>query len=171
MWAWIGLALAVSFSSRLMSEEAEQLAKLVTFIVIGSGAISSVFAGWIADRIGRAELTIIAMAVSGASALAFAATFGLSVWVTTVIAVVWGLSVIPDSAQFSALVADFSPPGEVGSLMTFQTALGFALTVFTVQMAPVVAGITGWPVLMALLAIGPVTGIISMTGLLRSRDQ
>ncbi len=171
MWAWIGLALAVSFSSRLMSEEAEQLAKLVTFIVIGSGAISSVFAGWIADRIGRAELTIIAMAVSGASALAFAATFGLNIWVTTVIAVVWGLSVIPDSAQFSALVADFSPPGEVGSLMTFQTALGFALTVFTVQMAPVVAGITGWPVLMALLAIGPVTGIISMTGLLRSRDQ
>ena len=42
---------------------------------------------------------------------------------------IWGIAVIPDSAQFSALVADAAPPHLAGSLLTFQTALGFALTI------------------------------------------
>ena len=38
------------------------------------------------------------------------------------IVIIWGLTIVPDSAQFSALVADASPPEKAGSLMTFQTA-------------------------------------------------
>jgi MFS family permease len=168
MWAWIGIALAVSFSTRLESSEASQLAKATAFGVVGIGALSSALAGWLADRIGRAELTILALALSGTSALLFALTFGQSVGLTIVIALVWGFSVIPDSAQFSALVADFAPAEEVGSLLTFQTALGFALTVVTVQVTPVLAAQFGWAVVMALLAIGPVVGILSMLGLRRA---
>ncbi len=168
MWAWIGIALALSFSMQIDADAAAQLAKLVSFAVIGSGALSSVVAGWVADKFGKAELTIVALGISGLSAIAFALTFGGPVWLTIVVAVVWGLFVIPDSAQFSALVADYSPPQDVGSLLTFQTALGFALTVVTVQAAPVVAAATGWPVLMALLALGPLFGIIAMLGLRRA---
>ena len=95
----------------------------------------------------------------------FAVTFGGNITVTIVVSLIWGMSVIPDSAQFSAMVADYAPAEAVGSLLTFQTALGFALTTLTVQLAPVIAGITGWPTMMALLALGPVVGIISMLGL------
>lgn len=165
MWAWIGLALSVSFSQQMAAGAAAQLAKLVAFCVIGGGALSCIAAGWIADRIGRAELTIVAMAVSGTCAVLFALTFGGSVSVTVIVSLVWGLFIIPDSAQFSAVVADYAPADAVGSLLTLQTALGFALTAITVQAAPVVAGILGWPVLMALLAIGPLAGIYSMMGL------
>ena len=165
MWAWIGIALAVSFSQQMVATEATELAKLVAFCVVAIGALSCAVAGWVADRIGKAELTIIAMLVSGTSALLFAITFGGSVAVTIVVSLIWGLSIIPDSAQFSALVADYAPAEAVGSLLTFQTALGFALTAVTVQIAPVIASMAGWPVLMALLALGPVVGIISMTGL------
>lgn len=168
MWAWIGVALSVSFSFQRSPDDADQLAKLTTFFVIGAGALSSIFAGWIADRIGKAELTIVAMAVSGLSAVLFAISFGGSVWLIIAIAMIWGLSVIPDSAQFSALVADYSPPQDVGSLLTFQTALGFALTVFTVQTAPVVAAVIGWPLLMASLALGPAFGIVSMLKIRRA---
>ena len=59
---------------------------------------------------------------------------------------IWGAAVIPDSAQFSALVADAAPPERAGSLMTLQTALGFTLTFFTVQAVPAVAAALGWPV-------------------------
>ncbi len=170
MWAWIGVALAASFATQLHSEEASQLAKAVAFGVVGIGALSSALAGWLADRIGRAELTILALVISGSSAVLFALTFGGSVAVTIAIALVWGFSVIPDSAQFSALVADFARPEEVGSLLTFQTALGFALTVITVQVTPVLATRFGWPLVMALLAIGPVIGIASMLGLRRSAN-
>ncbi|MBL4893060.1 MAG: hypothetical protein JKX91_14815 [Rhizobiaceae bacterium] len=74
----------------------------------------------------------------------------------------WGITIIPDSAQFSALVADASPPDQVGSLMTFQTALGFALTFVTVQITPNLAEMFGWPTVLAGLAIGPAFGIIAM---------
>ena len=76
---------------------------------------------------------------------------------------------IPDSAQFSALVADAAPPDRVGSLLTFQTALGFGLTFFTVQAVPSVAAAMGWPATLALMAIGPGCGIEAMRRLIRFR--
>jgi len=170
MWSWIGVALAISFSYQMESDAASQFAKLMAFIIIAAGAISCGIAGWVADRIGKAELTIIAMAVSGVSALLFALTFGGNVWVTVIIAIIWGIAIIPDSAQFSVLVADHAQADQAGSLLTLQTALGFALTIVTVQLTPVVAAMVGWPVMMALLALGPVFGIVSMWGLKQSRN-
>ena len=171
MWSWIGVALAVSFSQQMASEDAAQFAKLMAFIIIAAGAITCGIAGWVADRIGKAELTIIAMAVSGVCALLFALTFGGSVWVTVVVSIIWGIAIIPDSAQFSVLVADYAQADQAGSLLTFQTALGFALTIVTVQLAPVVANVVGWPVMMGLLALGPACGIVSMWGLRQAKNN
>ena len=107
------------------------------------------------------------MAISGLSAILFAMTFGGNIYLSIAVAIVWGIFIIPDSAQFSALVADHSEASQSGSLMTLQTALGFALTTATVQLSPWVASKTGWPILMASLAIGPVFGIYSMWELQR----
>jgi MFS family permease len=167
MWAWIAAATAASYGASLPMADAQQLAKLTAFIAIGAGGIACAFAGSVADRIGKAEVTIVAMALSGSSALAAALTFGGPVWITFVIVILWGLTVIPDSAQFSALVADASPPQQAGSLMTFQTALGFALTFATVQITPVLAAHFGWPPVLAGLAIGPALGIAAMWRLRR----
>jgi len=171
MWSWIGVALAISFSHQMDGEQAAQFAKLMAFIIIAAGALSCGVAGWVADRIGKAELTIIAMAVSGISALLFAVTFGGSVWITVVISIIWGISIIPDSAQFSVLVADHAQGDQAGSLLTFQTALGFALTIATVQLTPMVAAAVGWPVMMGLLALGPLFGIVCMWGLRQSANN
>lgn len=162
MWAWIGAATTVSYGATLPHDQAVELAKITAFTVIGIGAISSIWAGGIADRIGKAEVAIVAMVVSGVAALLTALTFGGPVWLTFVIVLIWGLSVIPDSAQFSALVADASPPENAGSLMTFQTALGFTLTFATVQLTPLAADAWGWPIVLASLALGPAYGIIAM---------
>jgi hypothetical protein len=70
--------------------------------------------------------------------------------------------VVPDSAQFSALVADYSPPHFVGSLLTLQTALGFALTYATVELTPLVVRSFGWPAALSIMALGPVVGVIVM---------
>lgn len=168
MWTWIGVALTVSFSNQMEPEPATRLAKLITFFAIGAGAVSSAVAGKIADRIGKAELTILAMALSGGSALATAATFGGPVWVSIVCVLIWGITIIPDSAQFSALVADFAQPDTAGSLLSLQTAIGFALTAITVQATPILAESMGWPLVLALLAIGPAFGIVSMWSLKRN---
>ncbi|QEX18659.1 MFS transporter [Hypericibacter terrae] len=169
MWAWIAAATAASYGATLPAADALRLSKLTAFVAIGAGGLACAFAGSVADRIGKAEVTIVAMALSGAAALATAATFGGPVWITFAIVVVWGLTIVPDSAQFSALVADASPPQQAGSLMTFQTALGFALTFATVQITPVLAAKFGWPPVLAGLAIGPALGIVAMVRLRRLR--
>lgn len=162
MWAWIGAATAVSYGASMATADAEWLSKLTAFTAIGAGALVCAVAGRVADRIGKADVAATAMAVSGASAVAVAVSFGGPAWITFMFVLIWGISIIPDSAQFSALVADASPPEQAGSLMTFQTALGFALTFFTVQITPVAADMFGWPIILAAMAIGPLFGIVAM---------
>jgi len=161
-WAWISVALSLSFRMQMGEVAAASLAKLVAFSVIAVGAIGCVLAGILADRVGKAETTILAMAVSGAAALLTAVCFGSAPAVVIALVVIWGFSVIADSAQFSALVADFAPPEATGALLTFQTSLGFALTIITVQGAPVLAKAFGWPAVFVILALGPITGIVLM---------
>ena len=141
---------------------AESLGKLTAFLTIALGGVACVIAGRLADRIGKAEVAIIAMTVSGGAAILTALTFGGPVWLSFGLIMIWGIAVIPDSAQFSALVADAAPPHLAGSLMTFQTAIGFALTILTVQMTPVLAHAIGWPLVLGGLAIGPALGIAAM---------
>ncbi len=170
-WAWIGTALIVSFSTHMSSLEAISLAKLTAFFAVGIGAITCVLAGFAADRIGKAETTIIAMGGSGFAAVLAAAFFYSAPWILIIIVLFWGALVIADSAQFSALVADFAPPERAGSLLTFQTAIGFALTTLSVQTAPWVASHIGWRWLFVILALGPALGISAMRGLMRYHNQ
>lgn len=167
MWAWIGAAAAASYGTLLGEAEATRLAKLTAFLAISLGGLTCAPAGWVADRIGKAQVTIIAMALSGSAAIATALTFGGPIWLTFVLIILWGIFVIPDSAQFSALVADASPPDLAGSALTLQTALGFALTAVTVQATPLLAHQFGWPAILAGLALGPVVGIAAMMRLLK----
>lgn len=162
MWAWIAAASALSYANALPSLAAENLAKLTAFLAIGIGGVTSMISGRFADRIGKAEIAIISMAASGICALAAGVTFGGSVWLTFVIVILWGAAISPDSAQFSALVADHAPADLAGSLLTLQTALGFALTIVTVELAPLAAAAIGWPALLASLALGPAFGITAM---------
>lgn len=167
MWAWIGLIAAASYQMVMRPEEAVQLATLTAFLVIAIGAIVCVPTGWLADRLGKARIAFWAMVVSGGCAVLASLTFGGPVWLVLPVLLVWGASVIPDSPQLSALVADHAPADQTGSLLTFQTALGFALTMITVQLTPVLAGLWGWQTVLLIMALGPVVGTLAMRALMR----
>ncbi|MFD1794935.1 MFS transporter [Paracoccus aurantiacus] len=167
MWGWIGTAAAIGFGRRLPEDQAASLAAMTAFLAIGLGALLCAPAGRLADRIGKARVSAAAMAGSGCMAIAVAVSFGGPVWLSLMLILIWGSFVIPDSAQFSAMIADAAPPELAGSLMTMQTALGFALTIFTVQMTPLIAGWLGWPAALALMALGPAMGIAALRPLLR----
>jgi MFS family permease len=165
-WAWVGGAAAASFALSLPESEATRLAKLTAFGAIALGGLACAPAGLLADRIGKARVAQAVMLASGSAALATALSFGGPVPLVVVLMLFWGLMVVPDSAQFSALVADAAPPDRAGSLLTFQTALGFGLTIFTVQITPRVADWMGWPLTLAALAIGPALGVEAMRRLI-----
>lgn len=167
LWAWIGTAVTASFALRMPQADAVSLGKMTAFLCIAAGAPACVCAGALADKIGKARVAAAALATSGAMAVLTAATFGGPVWLTLVLVIVWGAAVVPDSPQFSAIVADNAPPELAGSLVTFQASLGFLLTTFTVQAAPSVAAAWGWPLLLGLLALGPALGLLGMRPVFR----
>lgn len=159
LWSWIGVIAATSYRNALSAPEAENLAALTAFCAIATGALFCVPAGRLADRLGKARIAAAAMWLSGAAGLATAVAFGGPVWLVLLLLLLWGAAIIPDSAQFSALIADNAPAELTGSLMAMQTALGFALTIVTVQVTPMLAAAVGWPVTLAVMALGPAFGI------------
>jgi dipeptide/tripeptide permease len=80
---------------------------------------------------------------------------------------VWGFAVVADSAQFSAAVSELADDSYVGSALTFQTAVGFLLTLGSIQLTPVVADWVGWQWAFAPLAVGPLVGTVAMLALRR----
>lgn len=171
-WAWIAAFMGASAAARTASgltAPGPETIRLLAFAVIALGSIACVAGGSIADRIGRERLVIRALAVSGTCAAVIGVAFGRSFWLLVPIAVIWGLAVIADSAQFSALVTELAPAHAVGTALTLQTSLGFLLTIVTIQLVPHVVALAGWRWAFPVLALGPVVGIAAIARLRRLR--
>lgn len=168
MWAWIAVFLDASFRLSLANgAQAAVLAAYVTFATIAVGALGCVLGGAFADRWGRTTLTIAAMTVSGSCALGIGFLYGASPLLVTLVCLIWGVSIVADSAQFSAAIAELSEPALVGTMMTVQTCLGFLLTLVTIQLMPLTVELVGWEYAFMVLAIGPFGGAIAMARLRR----
>lgn len=166
MWAWLVVFLDASFREVMSDEDAASWSRLATFAAMGvGGGLGCLLGGVIADRYGRTTLTMGAMTASGCCALVIGFLFGAPPWLLTVVAVIWGVTVVADSAQFSASIAELSPPEFVGTMLTVQTCAGFLLTLFTVHLVPPLAAAYGWHVAFAVLAVGPFLGVIAMARL------
>jgi len=171
MLAWLGVFLDASFKITLPSGDGAVLAKIVTFAVIGiGGAIGCIGGGLLADRIGRTTLTMGAMIMSGACAIGVGFLFTSPPVILIFVCFIWGITIIADSAQFSASIAELSPPDMVGTMLTIQTCAGFLLTLFTIHMMPHLIDAVSWKYAFAVLAIGPVLGTIAM-GRLRAHPE
>jgi MFS family permease len=161
MWGWIGLFLYGAFSDRMIDTPGVWSA-LSTFAIVGIGALGSLAGGYYADRIGRTTVTIAAMVVSGACALVAGAFGDAPFAILLVICMIWGISVVADSAQFSSCVIELADPHQVGTALTLQNAIGFLIALVSIHLVPVVAEFAGWWGAFAMLAIGPLFGTIAM---------
>ena len=169
MWTWIPTFLAASFVAA--GSDDPSMAGFAAFIVVASGGIGCVLAGALADRFGRTALTIAAMAGSGGTALIIGLLFGAGPALVTAIAVIWGVTVVADSAQFSAAVSELSPAGTAGSALSLQLAGGFVLTGVTILGVGLIGPTAGtWRLAFWLLALGPAAGIVAMWRLRRRPD-
>ncbi|MEO5765351.1 MAG: MFS transporter, partial [Casimicrobiaceae bacterium] len=170
MWAWIGLFLSASFATSLPPAVAPTYAKLAAFATIAAGAIGCVGAGFLADRLGRTTLTIVAMAISGSCAASVGLLFGGPAWMLVAVCLIWGVTIVADSAQFSASIAELADPARVGTMLTLQTAMGFTLTLITIYALPHWVDTMGWRYAFVPLSIGPAVGVWAMARL-RARPE
>lgn len=170
-WAWISSFLAAAAAVPGATAGVPAIVvDLSPFLAIAVGGFGCIWGGLVADRIGYERLTIRALAVSGTCATMVGMLFGAHFLIVLAIVLVWGFFVIADSAQFSAAVTELVPGHMVGTALTLQVALGFLLTMVTIQLVPVLAEALGWRWAFPVLALGPAAGIVAMRRLRGIRE-
>ncbi|MEH7387990.1 MFS transporter, partial [Bacillus sp. JJ1521] len=157
MWTWFGLFLAESFKTSGLSTFST-LASIITFVVIGSGLFGAWFGGVFADRIGHEKVTLWSLGISGTITLTIGFFFGSPPWVIAILGIIWGVSIIADSAQFSVLITEYADQRYVGSTLTVQLAIGYVLTIIVIFLVPFIESIIGWKYTFLILLPGPILG-------------
>ena len=159
MWIWIPVMLRASVTAQGGNSIFPEVG---SFLIIGAGAIGCVVAGLIADRVGRTLVTSWAMAISGSCCLLVGFLFGAHPVLLLLLAVVWGASVVADSAQFSSCVTELGDPQYIGTALTLQMCIGFLLTTISIELIPKLVDVVTWRYAFMILAPGPLFGVLAM---------
>jgi MFS family permease len=169
MWAWLLAYLTAAFNAG--GSGLTGSASLLTFLAVASGTLGCFLGGFLSDRFGRTATTAGLMIVSGSCALLIGFVFDGPFWLLVLVVIVWGISIVGDSAQFSAAVTELADRRYVGTALSLQMGIGFALTILMIWLMPRLAVLLGgWQWTFAILAIGPAFGAASML-VLRARPE
>lgn len=158
-WAFVPVALA----ARAPGHDVP----LWAFIVIAAGALGCVGGGLVSLRTGSARVAFAQLAASGACCVASPLLLLTPPPAVLAFLVFWGVVVVGDSPQFSALNAANAPPAWVGSALTIGNCIGFAITIASIQLLNAAAGVVAAEHLFLLLAPGPALGLLALWPLLR----
>ena len=160
LYAWF----SVFFADALQAWGAPvgSTAAYATFAMFAAGGLGCWLGGLLADRWEKPSMTALMMIVSGSCSLLIGLLFGASPWLILLVGLVWGFAVVADSAQFSTMVTEYADQAYVGTALTLQLAAGFTVTVATIWLIPLLQEAVGWRWAFAILALGPMVGILAM---------
>lgn len=131
----------------------------LAFLVIGIGALGCFIGGHLSKTMGGVKVASFALAFSGFCCLLYPWIKDAPFPIQIIFWAMWGMSVVADSPQFSALSAQACPPEIVGTALTIQNAIGFTITMISIQMSTVVFPLLG-DYISWLLLPGPILGVL-----------
>lgn len=157
-WTFVPFYVA-AHAAALGAPMAAPTVSLWAFAIIGLGALGCVGGGFVSRRLGSRPVALTQLSLSGLCCVLSPLCFALPTPAFLAFLLFWGIVVVGDSPQFAALVAQESPPAQVGSIVTLVNAIGFAITVVSIQLLDALAGALPAPYVMAVLAAGPIIGV------------
>lgn len=158
LWAFIPIFL-LSYQNQ---QDQDFSIPLWSFIIIGTGVFGCVIGGYISLKKGSAKVAYAMLFTSGICCLVSPLFFFLPKWLFFSALLVWGFTVIGDSPQFSTLVAQTAPKEYVGTALTIVNCIGFALTIFSIQLLSFLENHLPVEWLFLFLLPGPVFGLIGL---------
>ncbi len=159
-WAFVPIMLQAYLSQY---PTAQLSIPLWSFFIIGVGGVACVLGAYIAQSLGTKRTAFRALLFSCVCCL-------LSPWVLSAASVelllafllFWGMVVIADSPLFSTLVAQNADAEKKGTALTVVNCIGFSITIISIQLISALWEWTGSNGIYALLAMGPVLGLIAL---------
>jgi MFS family permease len=137
-----------------------------SFLIIASGSIGCVVGGMISKKIGSAKVAFFQLALSCFCCLVSPIMFYASASVFLVFLIFWGIVVVGDSPQYSAIIALSAPKELVGSGLTLVNSLGFAITILSLWFVYQFLDMINISYALMILALGPILGLLSMRALI-----
>lgn len=133
---------------------------LLSFLIIGVGGIACVSGGYLAQRFGTRNTAFAALLISGVCCLLSPLAFILKSTVFFLLfLLIWGMAVIADSPLFSTMVAQNAPAESKGTGLTIVNCIGFAITIFSIQLLGKLYEILHPGFIYLFLALGPAFGL------------
>jgi MFS family permease len=156
-WAFIPTAIILYSSIHNLA-----IPSFWSFLIIAIGMVGCIVGGYLSKKMGSTKVAYYALIISGLCCVLSPFIFNIkSETLFLFFMLIWGVAVITDSPQFSALVARTSPPQVRGSAITIVTCIGFAITIVSIQLVSFLVSEMGKYIFL-LLAPGPLLGILSM---------
>ena len=157
-WAFLPVLLQMNGDARRMQLGVSFMA----FLVIAAGAVSCVLGGYLSQRVGSAKVAWWSLVCSGCCCVLSLFTTSMALPVFLVFVFFWSLTVISDSPQFSALVAQTAPPQHKGTALTFVTCIGFSITIVSIFVFDYLLNLTLSHKTFVVMALGPLFGLIAL---------
>ncbi len=157
-WAFIPVMLAFYLSMNPVGINIS----LWSFLIIAVGGLSCIVGGYLALKKGSKKVAVVSLAISGLCCLFAPLVFQLPIWIFLAFLLVWGIAVIPDSPQFSTLVARSSDDDYVATGLTIVNSIGFAITIVSIQLVNLVWSAFQSPSVFWIILMGPVAGLLAI---------
>jgi len=144
----------------------------LSFLAIAIGAVGSIVGGYLSAKIGSAKVALWSLFISGICCFISPFTYSLPVFAFLLIILIWGFTVVPDSPQFSTLVAQYAPEELRGTALTIYNSIGFAITTISLYVIDRIfhsPGFFGGENTFALLGLGALVGLPSTIRLIQNR--